>query len=128
LAKAKSAQESYSEIVIATPDPDVFYRIATVGYVEISEDGGVTWQRQLLNPSAEFTAGSAPEPRICWLVGRSGIIFLTEDGKNWRKLPSPTSADLVAVVAKSASTATVTSNDNRKWTTDDAGENWRQAK
>jgi hypothetical protein len=128
LAKAKSAQETYTEIVIATPDPDVFYRIATVGYVEISEDGGVTWQRQLLNPSAEFTAGSAPEPRICWLVGRSGIVFLTEDGKNWRKLPSPTSADLVAVVAKSASTATVTANDNRKWTTDDAGENWRQAK
>jgi hypothetical protein len=128
LAKAKSAQETYTEIVISTPDPDVFYRIATGGYVEISEDGGVTWQRQLLNPSAEFTAGSAPEPRICWLVGRSGIVFLTEDGKNWRKLPSPTSDDLVVVVAKSASTATVTSNDNRKWTTDDAGENWRQAK
>jgi hypothetical protein len=128
LAKAKPAEERYNEKVIATPDPDVFYRIATVGYVEISEDGGVTWQRQLLNPAAEFTAGSAPEARICWLIGRSGIIFLTEDGKNWRKLPSPTSDDLVVVVAKSASTATVTSNDNRKWTTDDAGENWRQAK
>jgi hypothetical protein len=128
LAKAKSAQETYTEIVISTPDPDVFYRIATGGYVEISEDGGVTWQRQLLNPSAEFTAGSAPEPRICWLVGRSGIVFLTEDGKNWRKLPSPTPEDLVVVVAKSASAATVTANDSRKWTTDNAGENWRQAK
>jgi hypothetical protein len=128
LTKAKSAQESYTEIVISTPDPDVFYRITTRGYVEISEDGGVTWQRQLLNPSAEFTAGSAPEPRICWLVGRSGIVFLTEDGKNWRKLPSPTSEDLVVVVANSTSAATVTSNDDRKWITDDAGENWRQAK
>jgi len=128
LAKTKPAQARYTETVITTPDSDVFYRIATGGFVEISEDGGVTWQRQLLNPSAEFTAGSAPEPRICWLVGRSGIVFLTEDGKNWRQIPSPTSEDLIAVVAKSASNATVASGDDRKWTTDDVGKNWHAAK
>jgi len=128
LAKTKPAQARYTETVIATPDSDVFYRIATGGFIEISEDGGVTWQRQLLNPSAEFTAGSAPEPRICWLVGRSGIVFLTEDGKNWRQIPSPTSEDLIAVVTKSASNATVASDDDRKWTTDDAGKNWHAVK
>jgi hypothetical protein len=127
-AKAKPAEEGYTETVISTPDSDVFYRIAGGGFVEISEDGGATWQRQLLNPSAEFTAGSAPEPRICWLVGRSGIVFVTEDGKSWRKLPSPTSEDLVVVLAKSASNATVTANDNRKWSTDDAGKNWHPVK
>ena len=126
--KAKPAEEGYTETVISTPDSDVFYRIAGGGFVEISEDSGATWQRQLLNPSAEFSAGSAPEPRICWLVGRSGIVFLTEDGKSWRKLPSPTSEDLVVVVAKSASNATVTANDNQRWSTDDAGENWRPVK
>ena len=126
--KAKPAEEGYTETVISTPDSDVFYRIAGGGFVEISEDGGATWQRQLLNPSAEFAAGSAPEPRICWLVGRSGIVFLTEDGKNWRKLPSPTSEDLVVVVAKSASNATVTANDDRKWSTDDSGKTWRPVK
>jgi hypothetical protein len=128
LAKTKPTQAHYTERVITTPDPDVFYRIATSGFVEISEDGGAAWQRQLLNPSAEFTAGSAPEPRICWLVGRSGTIFLTEDGKNWRQIPSPTPEDLVAVVASSASNAAVTANDKRKWSTDDAGKNWRPAK
>jgi hypothetical protein len=128
LAKTKPAQARYTETVITTPDSDVFYRIATGGFVEISEDGGVTWQRHLLNPSAEFTAGSAPEPRICWLVGRSGIVFLTEDGKNWRQIPSPTSEDLIAVVAKSASNATVAPDDDRKWTTDDAGNNWHAVK
>ena len=128
LAKTKQAEERYTETVIPTSDSDVFYRIAGGGFVEISEDGGATWQRQLLNPSAEFTAGSAPEPRICWLVGRSGIVFLTEDGKNWRKLPSPTSEDLVVVLAKSASSATVTATDNRKWSTDDAGKNWHPVK
>jgi hypothetical protein len=127
-AKTKPAEEGYTETVIPTSDSDVFYRIAGGGFVEISEDGGATWQRQLLNPSAEFTAGSAPEPRICWLVGRSGIVFLTEDGKSWRKLPSPASEDLVVVVAKSASNATVTANDNRKWSTDDAGKNWHPVK
>jgi hypothetical protein len=127
-AKAKPSEESYTETVIPTPDSDVFYRIAGGGFVEISEDGGATWQRQLLNPSAEFTAGSAPEPRICWLVGRSGIVFLTEDGKSWRKLLSPTSEDLVVVLAKSASNATVTANDNRRWSTDDAGKNWHPVK
>jgi hypothetical protein len=128
LAKEKSAEERYTETVIPTPDSDIFYRIAGGGFVEISEDGGATWQRQLLNPSAEFTAGSAPEPRICWLVGSSGIVFLTEDGKNWRKLPSPTSEDLVVVLAKSASSATVTANNDRKWSTDDAGKNWHPVK
>ncbi len=128
LAKTKQAEERYTETVISTPDSDIFYRIAKGGFVEISEDGGATWQGQLLNPSAEFTAGSAPEPRICWLVGRSGVVFLTEDGKSWRKLPSPTSEDLVVVVAKSASNATVTANDNRKWSTDDAGKNWHPTK
>ena len=128
LAKEKSAEERYTETVIPTPDSDVFYRTAKGGFVEVSEDGGVTWQGQLLNPSAEFTAGSAPEPRICWLVGRSGIVFVTEDGKSWRKLPSPASEDLVVVLAKSASNATVTANDNRKWSTDDAGKNWHPVK
>jgi hypothetical protein len=128
LAKAKPAEERYTETVIPTPDSDIFYRTAKGGFVEVSEDGGVTWQGQLLNPSAEFTAGSAPEPRVCWLVGRSGIVFLTEDGKSWRKLPSPTSEDLVAVVARSASNATVTATDDRKWSTDDAGKNWRPVK
>ena len=127
-AKAKPAEERYTETVISTPDSDMFYRIAGGGFVEISEDGGVTWQRQLLNPSAEFTAGSAPEPRICWLVGRSGIVFLTEDGKSWQKLPSPTSEDLVVVLAKSASNATVTANSNQRWSTDDAGKTWHPVK
>ncbi len=128
LAKTKQAEERYTETVISTPDSDIFYRIAKGGFVEISEDGGATWQGQLLNPSAEFAAGSAPEPRICWLVGRSGVVFLTEDGKSWRKLPSPTSEDLVAVVAKSASNATVTANDDRKWSTDDSGKSWHAVK
>ena len=125
--KMKTAQQ-HPKVVVATPDSDVLYRIAGGGYIEISEDAGATWNGQLLNPSADFTAASAPEPRICWLVGRDGIIFLTEDGKNWHQVPSPTSSDLAVVVAKSGTTATITTNDDRKWSTDDAGKTWHAEK
>jgi hypothetical protein len=128
LAKSRSVEERSSQIIIRTPDLDVAYRIADRGFIEQTEDGGATWQGQLLNPSADITAGSAPAPSICWLVGRAGVIFLTEDGKNWRKLPSPSPSDFVAVVAKSATSATVTVTEEEKWSTDDAGKTWRPAK
>jgi hypothetical protein len=128
LAKSQPARERSSQIVIRTPDSDVAYRIADGGFIEQTEDGGATWQGQLLNPAADITAGSAPAPSICWLVGRAGVIFLTEDGKNWRKLLSPSSSDFVAVVAKSATSATVTVTEEEKWSTDDAGKTWRPQK
>ncbi len=128
LAKSQPARERSSQIVIRTPDSDVAYRIADGGFIEQTEDGGATWQGQLLNPSADITAGSAPAPSICWLVGRAGVIFLTEDGKHWRKLLSPSSSDFVAVVAKSATSATVTVTEEEKWSTDDAGKTWRTQK
>jgi hypothetical protein len=128
LAKSQPARERSSQIVIRTPDSDVAYRIADGGFIEQTEDGGATWQGQLLNPAADITAGSAPAPSICWLVGRAGVIFLTEDGKNWRKLLSPSSSDFAAVVAKSATSATVTVTEEEKWSTDDAGKTWRPQK
>ncbi len=127
LAKSRSAAERSSQIVIQTPDADVAYRIADKGFIEHTEDGGATWHGQLLNPAAEFTAGSAPAPSICWLVGRAGVIFLTVDGKNWRKLPSPSTDDFVAIVAKSARSATVTVTEEEKWSTRNAGKTWRPA-
>jgi hypothetical protein len=128
LARSRPATERSSPIIIRTPDLDVAYRIADGGFIEQTEDGGATWQGQLLNPAADITAGSAPAPSICWLVGRAGVIFLTEDGKNWRKLTSPSPSDLVAVVAKSATSATVTVTEEEKWSTDDAGKTWHLAK
>ncbi len=127
LAKTKQAEERYTETVISTPDSDIFYRIAKGGFVEISEDGG-----HLARPAPESLRRirRGIRPRTANLLARRplGVVFLTEDGKSWRKLPSPTSEDLVAVVAKSASNATVTANDDRKWSTDDSGKSWHAVK
>ena len=124
LGAAKAAKTRYTAtVVIKTPDPNVMYRI-TGGLVEISEDGGVNWQGQRLDPPVDFVAGSAPESHVCWLVGPAGVIFLSDDGKSWQKIPSPVSKDLVAVEAQSAVSATITARDGQKWSTDDAGKTW----
>jgi hypothetical protein len=122
------AKKHYSAILVNTADPNVIYRIArTGGMVEISTDAGKTWQSRLLDPPADINAHSAVAPKICWLVGSSGAVFVTEDGKAWRKLPPPTSQNLVEVEAKDAYRATITSEDGQKWTTVDAGDIWYPA-
>ncbi|MGH9747972.1 MAG: hypothetical protein ACRD59_17905 [Candidatus Acidiferrales bacterium] len=127
-AKAKTVKESAAVIIVLTSAPNVIYRIVPGGYVELSEDAGASWQRQLLDASAEFAAGSSATPQICWLVGRAGVIYRTEDGTSWKKLPSPAAADFVAVAAKDSLSASVTASDGRIWSTVDAGETWNPAK
>jgi len=109
---------------IKSPDPAVMYRIADGGFIERTQDGGATWQGQQVDPSAQFVAGAAPAAKICWLVGNGGAVFLSKDGINWAKIPPPTKADLVAVTATSASSATVTTGDGRKFSTRDGGKTW----
>jgi photosystem II stability/assembly factor-like uncharacterized protein len=77
-----------------------------------------------VNAAAEFTAGSAPATNVCWLVGRAGIIFFTDDGKNWRTISPPAASDLASVSAKDAFSATVTTGDGKQWSTHDRGETW----
>jgi hypothetical protein len=123
-AAAGKVVHSTAPVVIKTSDPNVIYRIPGGGFIEISEDGGVNWLGQRLDPAADLVAGSAPDTDVCWLVGRSGAIFLTQDGKSWRKISSPVSKDLVAVEAKSAASAAITAKDGQKWSTDDGGKTW----
>lgn len=113
--------------IITTPDPKVLWRIAEAGFVEHSTDGGASWQGQLPNENAQLAAGSAPSAKICWLVGRDGVILLTKDAKNWKTIPAPVTADFVGVTAQDASSATVLSADGRKFTTTDGGNHWKSA-
>jgi Putative zinc-finger len=114
-------------IRISTPDSRVLWRIRSAGLVEKSADGGATWQAQLSNPDAHFVAGSAPAAQICWVVGNSGMIFVTKDGAAWMTIPPPMAADFVAVAAKDALSATVTTADGRNFSTVDAGKHWNPA-
>lgn len=125
IVSANQAGEPGAANVILTPDPRILWRIATGGFVERSEDGGITWKGQLPNQNAHFTAGSAPGAKVCWLVGDDGIILLTEDASNWATIPPPARADFAAVRATSASSATVTTTDGRKFITANRGKTWK---
>ncbi|CAN5875970.1 hypothetical protein BH24ACI5_BH24ACI5_21990 [soil metagenome] len=110
--------------LIVSPDPDVRWRLSGPS-VERSADGGRTWQRQPTSTSLELLAGSSPAPSVCWIVGRSGLVLLSTDGRTWRRLDFPGPAvDLVAVTAQDGEIATVTASDGKTYRTVDAGRTW----
>lgn len=117
-----------SSTIIQTPDRKVLWRFAGGNSVERTEDGGATWHGQVLDPDALLTGGSAPSAKICWLVGKSGMILVTKDTTHWKRIPPPVPADFVAVDAKNASSATVTAVDGQKFSTDNEGKKWVPAR
>ena len=127
----RSAADSLAELKDATavvdivsPDPTSRWRIAGGRSVERSSDGGATWQPQQPGATSDLVAGSSPSPTVCWLVGRAGLVLLTIDGRQWRRVVFPVPADLSAVSASDARTAVVTTSDGRTFRTSDAGQTW----
>jgi len=127
-ALAQAAEQRSGSTIIPTPDPKILWRIAGGNFVERTEDGGATWHGQVADPDAQLTAGSAPTNKICWLVGKAGVIVVTKDSKQWKKLPPPVPADFVRVEAKNSSSATVTAADGQKFSTENEGKKWIPAK
>lgn len=110
--------------IIQTPDPKVLWRIAGGNFVERTENGGGSWSGQVADPDAQLTTGSAPTTKICWLVGKSGVILVTKDATHWKRIPPPVPADFVAIDAKNASAAVVTASDGQKFSTGNEGKKW----
>jgi hypothetical protein len=113
--------------IIPTPDPMVSWRISEIGFVERTTNAGASWKKEKLRsfePNPQITTGYAPTAKICWLVGRGGVILLTVDGSHWTPIPAPLTTDFVSVTAKDNFSATVTAADGRKFQTDDAGDHW----
>jgi hypothetical protein len=113
--------------LVRTPDPQVLWRFPSGRFVERSSDAGATWRVQWTNADAHLIAGAAPTADTCWLVGRDAIILLTTDGRKWKTIRPPADADFVDVAAADASSATVTTTDDRKFTTSDGGKHWTPA-
>jgi len=122
-ALARSAAQPTLDIV--SPDPAIRWRVS-VSTIQRSTDGGATWQPQSPGVDAQLTAGASPQPSVCWLVGRGGIVLLSTDGQSWRRVPFPEAVDLVSVRASSATSASVTTADGRVLTTSDGGATWAQ--
>jgi photosystem II stability/assembly factor-like uncharacterized protein len=109
---------------IASPDPSFRWRLGAAGVVEHSADGGSTWEVLPTGVVADLTAGMSPSPSVCWLVGRAGTVLLSIDGRRWQRVTFPEATDLVAVQARDARTATVTTADGRTFRTADGGASW----
>jgi hypothetical protein len=126
--KSSVFERQPAALVVRTPDEGVQYRVVEVGVVERSDDGGASWQDQRVTAKTEILAGAAPSVDVCWLVGRGGIVLMTTDGKNWKKIPSAAEVDLVAVTAADATFATVVTADGRKFSTQNGGTTWQLLK
>lgn len=109
---------------IVSRDPAVRWRLAGPGAVERSTDAGSSWTRLETGVATPFTAGSAPSGSVCWLVGPGGLVLLTTDARTWRRVTSPAAADLIAVDATDAATATVRTANGHAFRTIDGGATW----
>ena len=117
-------------VQILSPDPNSRWRIVASG-VELSTwrlpaDGGLTWQPQSTGVATPLTAGSAPSPTVCWLVGAVGLVLISTDGAAWQRASLPEAIDLQSVRASDAANATVTAADGRRFATTDGGKSWRR--
>lgn len=126
--RAEQTADTALGAVIATPDPNVQWRVLAGTSVQRSIDRGHTWAAQDTGATGALLAGAAPSAAVCWIVGARGAVFLTTDGRTWTRVPFPHEIDLIRVAAESASNATVTSADGRTFRTTDGGRNWEERK
>ena len=108
---------------ITSPDARSRWRIAGAS-VQHSTDNGETWTAQDTGTTVRLTAGSSPNPDICWIVGAQGTVLVSVDGRSWQHLKAPDPGLLVSVRATSADAATVTTSDGRTFATVDRGQTW----
>lgn len=109
---------------IDSPDPNVRWRLGG-SRVERTTDNGTTWQTVFQEEGVLLTAGSAPSPAVCWIVGRSGVVLRSTEGAAFTRVPFPNTQPLAAVTAADAESATVTTAAGETFVTTDGGGTWR---
>ena len=120
-----AAARTQETIAFRSADGDGWWRITGGRVVEASTDKGTTWSMRFAgDEKTVLAAGSAASSSTVWIVGRAGLVLLTTDGRAWRRLPFPETADLIAVTAADARHATVIAADGRAFSTADAGASW----
>jgi hypothetical protein len=109
---------------LRTLDPGVRWRLADLGFVERSTDGGASWNRFDTGVRTRLRAGVCPSATTCWVVGDGGVVVRTADGDTWQRLASPTGENLAAVEATSAEAAVVRTEGGLGFSTGDGGTTW----
>jgi hypothetical protein len=126
VGRGAGAAESVFQAPASPPTPTtVHWRILANGGVERSTSGGAYWEPVAIDPPAFITAGNAPASRVCWLVGRDGVVLRSADGVHFDRLTAPDPSNLTFVRAVDATHATVTTVSGRTFTTVDGGLSWQ---
>jgi photosystem II stability/assembly factor-like uncharacterized protein len=110
--------------VIVSSNPATRFRLLRGGGVQRSADAGATWRTEVTGATDTLTAGASPSPSVCWLIGPSGMVLLSTDGRSWRRIVFPETVDLRSVAATDDESATVTTADGRAFATTDGGQTW----
>jgi hypothetical protein len=113
-----------TETLVVSSNPATRFRLLRGGGVQRSADAGATWRIEVTGATETLTAGASPSPSVCWLVGPSGTVLLSTDGRSWRRVRFPETVDLHAVTATDHENATVTTADGRVFVTADGGQTW----
>jgi hypothetical protein len=122
----KSARPGFSpgHFEIPTLQPAVRWRVVGDFFVELTQDGGASWQRKHQLPGVN--AGSAPSASVLWLAGGNGTVWLTTDGgATFRNVGIAEPLDIASLSATDARTASVFTVSGRRFTTEDGGRTWR---
>jgi hypothetical protein len=109
---------------IVAPGGTVRWRILGGRQVERSTTAGREWTLADIASPELLAAGAAPSPSVCWIVGRSGAVYVTTNGVRFERLPFPETSDLILVTAVDDRTANVSAADGRSWRTVDQGRTW----
>jgi hypothetical protein len=123
---AEAEQPAVILYTFSSPTGGATWRLGSGGLIERSDDQGRTWQRQASGVTSDLIAGSAAPDNVAWVVGRGGVILRTVDGRHWERVtpPAGVTGGWAAVVAYDSMTATVVSNDFRRYSTRDGGKTW----
>jgi hypothetical protein len=113
-------------ILISPPDHSVYWSLQNSGLIYRTNDRK-SWVPESTGVHAELLAGMAPSGTVCWAVGRHGVILLTTDGVHWDRINSPTSSDVIGIVAASKDVATIFTAGGVNYSTFDGGSNWENA-
>jgi photosystem II stability/assembly factor-like uncharacterized protein len=90
--------------------------------IEHSTDGGATWVAEH-TADRNIRAGASVSANVARVVGDNGLV-LRRTKNGWFGAAAPADGNITAVRASSPSTATVTLEDGRVFTTDNGGVTW----
>ena len=111
--------------MVTAPDGRTSWRV-TDGQIERSTDGGRTWTIEKGPSLAGPIIGAAPSGSACWLVDAHGRIVRREANGEWQSVTSPSAGSPIkGMDARSATDATLSTVDGRRYETTDGGVTWQ---